>query len=102
MLNQIAVFGNEALDATLTAGVSDTVLSKLKIPRTRGMFPAADEFSTATRDCFLRNEVSEPDRIPGWMGTFVGLDNVLAWLVSNTEQLITLPAAELTPNRHAT
>ncbi|KAK2962963.1 hypothetical protein BLNAU_1986 [Blattamonas nauphoetae] len=26
----------------------------------------------------------------------------LTWLVSNTEQLITLPAAELTPNRHAT
>ncbi|KAK2956061.1 hypothetical protein BLNAU_9038 [Blattamonas nauphoetae] len=46
MLNQSTVFGNVAQDATLTAGVSDTVLSKLKIPRTRGLFPAADESIT--------------------------------------------------------
>ncbi|KAK2943500.1 hypothetical protein BLNAU_21569 [Blattamonas nauphoetae] len=55
---------NAELDATLDAGASDTILSKVKTPHTREMFAVVDEFSTLWDCC----------RTPGSSELSVNLD----------------------------
>ncbi|KAK2959354.1 hypothetical protein BLNAU_5663 [Blattamonas nauphoetae] len=95
-LNNLANFGSVFFDSG--HAITDTAFSSFVIPRSRGLFPALDAFSTNAKDCFLIDGDCDENRFPQILGTFVGLDNIFTWLITATTKLIRTDAADLTPD----